>query len=306
MEKVLKKSYWDKSLYKDVVGITTEEASSFLFEKHIWQLTQGLMKSAVLVNADNIKEYIDLEYIKKSAKSAIIMPPFNSVWIEVTGNQYEEITGPLGTIIKKQGAYIVTAKATDYHKKLVPAAEYVSTVLEFADTRTHGVASSPATAIFYLNSKGNCLNFQLNTRDGKGFSDEEKSMFAYSCTKYMYMLSLFHAKGVPTESKRSKICPSNKKVKGKTQFIEVVEKVILITPDKKVYNSKSAPRREEDKEEGDGLHHGKRQHLCRGHFSHYGETNKLFGRFVGTIWIPSHVRGSSEKGKVKASYELVK
>jgi hypothetical protein len=43
---------------------------------------------------------------------------------------------------------------------------------------------------------------------------------------------------------------------------------------------------------GPGL---KKVTIARGHFRTYTESGKLFGKHVGTFWIPSHVRGS--KGK---------
>jgi hypothetical protein len=48
--------------------------------------------------------------------------------------------------------------------------------------------------------------------------------------------------------------------------------------------------------------HHKKQHLCRGHFAHYDEEHKLFGKYVGKFWIPPHVKGSSEIGIVRKDY----
>ena len=53
---------------------------------------------------------------------------------------------------------------------------------------------------------------------------------------------------------------------------------------------------------------GKALHICRGHFARYdddGESNGLFGRGIyGTFWVPAHVRGSSDQGKVVSTYEV--
>lgn len=43
-------------------------------------------------------------------------------------------------------------------------------------------------------------------------------------------------------------------------------------------------------------------HLVRGHFAHYGEGSKLFGRYTGTFWIPPHSRGRKEFGEVRKGY----
>lgn len=45
-------------------------------------------------------------------------------------------------------------------------------------------------------------------------------------------------------------------------------------------------------------------HICRGHFSHYSEDKPLFGKYSGQFWIPSHVRGSAESGKVVKDYSV--
>lgn len=45
-------------------------------------------------------------------------------------------------------------------------------------------------------------------------------------------------------------------------------------------------------------------HICRGHFATYTEGKPLFGRTVGTFWVPSHVRGSSKHGVVVKDYNV--
>lgn len=45
-------------------------------------------------------------------------------------------------------------------------------------------------------------------------------------------------------------------------------------------------------------------HICRGHFATYNEAAPLFGRFVGTVWKPMHVRGRQEAGEVRKGYKV--
>jgi hypothetical protein len=45
-------------------------------------------------------------------------------------------------------------------------------------------------------------------------------------------------------------------------------------------------------------------HICRGHFATYSEDHPLFGKYPGTFWRPSHVRGSDKVGKVVKTYEV--
>jgi len=57
-----------------------------------------------------------------------------------------------------------------------------------------------------------------------------------------------------------------------------------------------------------GQQHGVEQlralHICRGHFAHYTNEAKLFGRHAGTFWRPSHVRGTAEAGEIVKDYEI--
>lgn len=45
-------------------------------------------------------------------------------------------------------------------------------------------------------------------------------------------------------------------------------------------------------------------HICRGHFATYTEDRKLFGKLVGSFWIPAHVRGSDDVGTVYKDYNV--
>jgi hypothetical protein len=45
-----------------------------------------------------------------------------------------------------------------------------------------------------------------------------------------------------------------------------------------------------------------RQHLCRGHFATYTAQRPLFGKYVGTFWVPSCVKGSADLGTIKKDY----
>lgn len=48
-------------------------------------------------------------------------------------------------------------------------------------------------------------------------------------------------------------------------------------------------------------------HLCRGHFATYTEAKPRFGRLkdgVGRFWIPPHVRGREERGRIEKDYAI--
>jgi len=60
------------------------------------------------------------------------------------------------------------------------------------------------------------------------------------------------------------------------------------------------------KEEGDiatnGL--GKALHICRGHFANYTAEKPLFGKYVGTVYKPMHLRGKAENGIAAKDYRV--
>lgn len=45
-----------------------------------------------------------------------------------------------------------------------------------------------------------------------------------------------------------------------------------------------------------------RSHSVRGHFRHYSPERPLFGKHVGTFFIPAHVRGAKSLGELKKGY----
>jgi hypothetical protein len=45
-------------------------------------------------------------------------------------------------------------------------------------------------------------------------------------------------------------------------------------------------------------------HICRGHFAHYEQGKGLFGKYHGTYWRASHVRGSTEQGVRVKDYRV--
>lgn len=45
-------------------------------------------------------------------------------------------------------------------------------------------------------------------------------------------------------------------------------------------------------------------HLCRGHFATYSEDRPLFGKLIGTFWVPAHLRGLASAGTVTKDYTI--
>ena len=50
---------------------------------------------------------------------------------------------------------------------------------------------------------------------------------------------------------------------------------------------------------------GRALHTCRGHFRTYTEEAPLFGRVVGTFWVPAHMRGYKRYGEIVKDYKVL-
>lgn len=46
-------------------------------------------------------------------------------------------------------------------------------------------------------------------------------------------------------------------------------------------------------------------HVCRGHFRTYSSERPLFGKVIGTFWVPDHVRGDAVAGEIVKEYRVV-
>jgi|GEM_PF-5929133 len=78
---------------------------------------------------------------------------------------------------------------------------------------------------------------------------------------------------------------------------DIVYRTLVVGPSPGQSGGKSTPKPEKTT----------RLHLCRGHFAEYGPDygkGKLFGRLEGRYWVPPHVKGSTENGRVEKTYRV--
>lgn len=289
-KELAKKSYWDKSIYSSLLSG---------LDYGLDEVEKSILKKSVLVNCNNLSGYVDVAYINKTLDTQPIKPPFDDMWLEMEGCIYSDLSMLDAIKVRKHGAHVTTHIA-DYvyesmGKAIDPSAKDAIIVEEFLDVEEKGIGAIPIAYFFILDSRGVCIDIGTISTKNSNLDESFEQKVLYSSLKFMYMLSFFHAKGVPTKSVRCRLQPNKKKVNGKKQFIEIVEKVILVAPSKASASSKLTPK--------EATRHI-RQHLCRGHFSRYTEENKLFGKHTGTFWIPSHVRGAKENGETKVSYAM--
>jgi hypothetical protein len=106
-------------------------------------------------------------------------------------------------------------------------------------------------------------------------------------------ISFMHCKNVKVEER----LPSRQVRRASERRGDPIERYVVldIMPMREVL-------RTEGRSESVGLQRA--LHICRGHFSTYTEERPLFGKYAGRFWIPSHVRGSAEAGKVVKDYRV--
>jgi len=78
---------------------------------------------------------------------------------------------------------------------------------------------------------------------------------------------------------------------------DIVYRTLVVGPSPGQSGGKGAPKHEKTT----------RLHLCRGHFAEYGPDygkGKLFGRLEGRYWVPPHVKGSADNGRVEKTYRV--
>lgn len=116
----------------------------------------------------------------------------------------------------------------------------------------------------------------------------------------MLTLSFLHCKNVTVERKPGMHATrqARREAQRRGDADPVSFHVLNIEPMKKVLAT-----------EGDVGHNGlkKALHICRGHFANYGEQygkGKLFGKYEGQFWVPSHVRGDIDAGIADKDYAV--
>ena len=113
-------------------------------------------------------------------------------------------------------------------------------------------------------------------------------------TPALMAIAFMHCKNVS----QSEVMPSRQERRelARRQKPLVIYRTLQIEPMKRVLES-----------EGGMSHNGlkKALHICRGHFSEYTDEKPLFGKYAGRFWIPAHVRGTAEAGKIIKDYRVM-
>ena len=105
-------------------------------------------------------------------------------------------------------------------------------------------------------------------------------------------ISFLHCKNIPLiDEPLSRQQRRMNERKGKKDTYKILD----INPFKRQVNRETGPGQSKFE---------KAMHICRGHFATYTEERPLFGKHVGTYWVPMHVKGNKGRGTVTKDYHI--
>lgn len=273
------------------------------------------LKDAVCFDVDNVNEYFyainDQEYWEWESDFPSMAPPFETFWMEhgaATGirtpkgfrefdrDLYAGAVGVLFTGMTYQEAGEKVWGNLPEKSQLL-AQGWVLTSQLFVLVKGTGVVMIPCAYVFNIDQFGKPFKypmiaspFSADSMMFKLVSDSSKLIFPHALA-----ISFLHCKNVKTADVPDTRRPVEKRRDERRGVDFVTFKTLQIEPMKKVLTTEGGIAQ-------NGLK--KALHICRGHFSHYSEEKPLFGKYSGQFWIPSHVRGSAESGKVVKDYSV--
>lgn len=181
-----------------------------------------------------------------------------------------------------------------------PETRWMVDHLYFWWAESKGYKASPFSATVLINDDGHCSGALVNTLTEWGVEYDQEpdstdlAVVLGYVTPSMIATCFAHCKGV----KQDEVRPSRQVMRQAQREGRkaVTYKVLNIDPARAILTR-----------EGDVSHNGvsKALHICRGHFAHYTADAPLFGKHVGTYYIPMHTRGSLAKGRVVKDYNVL-
>lgn len=248
-----------------------------LIEK-LWDYGLSIPKSPVIV-ADNCCDYLfSLEDNKLRYVTDLpcVKPPFDEMWIEA---RRPTVTIPTGSQKQlRMFGHRIYRPEPESDPRWWLFIGYVETALGQGRAEYLDVAVE-------IGEQGQ----PLSTKYRAGISDKTQ-IAAWLLYCSCLAISFMHCRNVI--SREIQTGATERTRKGKRRLVSY--SVLEIDPMKDVL-------RQEGRAESTGL--TRALHICRGHFRRYDRP--LFGKtFTGTVWVPTHVRGSIDAGEVIKSYNV--
>lgn len=282
------------------------------------EFRKDLLKKSIIFKIDNVADYIfcQLPKDKWSLKEDFpnIAPPFEIFWMEYNVPKYTNINGNIektpknldgifGFLVAAQELSIDDAKSTNTNAKWVLNIKmfYKRTILGergFSDIKIMkmvGVKSDGTLAT--VNYNGEVKDFITTVAGKETFEsaiidfDDIKNLGTEMTFPVFLSLSFLHCKNVEiVENNRGR-----KKTHNKNREYSDKVYTLKINPIRKILDDTA-------KKHKTGIKQA--LHICRGHFKDYSKGGGLFGKYKGTYWWPSYVRGNDKYGTIDKSYEI--
>lgn len=263
---------------KNAAGIASEE-----FFDHIG----NSLKAAHAFNVSNVSGIIQ----KIPANTSNMLPPFPVFWIEGVGEPVLDAFS--GKTIKDAG--IIFGLLVEAFKK--KGGGYYFQCCSFIFPTKLGIVVGPQSVVIcQSDEQGNVIGTKSHTFSmvGRGFSPVPQSRLeldiATDLTNLVNFLGLINAKNISCPMRSFELNNYNKRKLKATGANDKYHILKIHKPGEKI------------KTESTGENEGKMPlHVVRGHL----RTTNLFGKYPGTYFIPSHMRGNEKNGKVTKDYALV-
>lgn len=271
----------------------------------------------IAIEADNVSQFLEeRESFDVSRDCPQVTPPFPTVWMEYSSRCFQHSdrvgllieTFELGDESSADEAMTYLCVPSDHGiRGIDPRADFGAIlgspkwlVMMQICVRHRGQPFGPIGSWMGVIDEDGSVSQSLNGHlamiaiDHSELAEKEAAEgLAWVIYPALMTFSFMHCRNVrlienlPTrQQRRSALKHGNPVVKFSTLQIEPMKKVL--------------------ENEGGLAQNGlkKALHICRGHFSTYSEEKPLFGKYAGQFWIPSHVRGSAESGKVIKDYAV--
>jgi hypothetical protein len=255
----------------------------------------GMASVGPVILADNIAQYF-YSRGESTGKHDLpsMIPPFEKCFIEWNipehGNRYRP-TGVLqmGVHVKVNDVTYRADGSTQYRidqdPEDAPGKWIVAEV--FSSMR-------PGAAVVYRGRF--CYLVSLEGKYLGDFCGQSEKNIDFACFPAFFAIGFMHCKNVRQSDATEESGPPQKWLR-RMQQPELKYKVLVIDPMRGGGGSSVEPGDDAD---------GQRMplHIVRGHFAKYSPERPLFGRYSGTFWVPSHVRGKSDFGTVIKDYAV--
>jgi hypothetical protein len=251
-----------------------------------------------LIIADNVAHYW---YADAKDDAAIwdlrkdfpnLAPPFPDFWIEFVAPKEQKVVMIFGCRFRSEKKDKHWDTEIEVYVRLGKAEPMKS------DAKWYIKIGDDGKLLDVDNGRGNPVTGQkrsvINVLCMEDYYEMSQNLKVLGILPSLFAISLLHCKNVELKTQIPP-APLSKKYEKKHGFPLVRYKILEIEPMKRIL-------RTEGQSGTLGLKHA--LHICRGHFKTFGSDKRLFGKYEGTYWWESHVRGNPAQGIVVKDYSI--